>query len=58
MDQCMVDITGIPGVSLGDEVVIFGTDKEQMRKLAEIADTINYELVCLIGKRVPRIYTE
>lgn len=58
MDQCMVDVTGIPGVSLGDEVVIFGSDKEQLRKLAEIADTINYELVCLIGKRVPRIYTE
>ncbi|MCD8056326.1 MAG: alanine racemase [Clostridiales bacterium] len=58
MDQCMVDISGIYGVEIGDEVTIFGEDKSMLRNLARVADTINYELVCLIGKRVPRIYTD
>lgn len=59
MDQLMIDITDIEDVKEGDEVTIFGTDNPQsisVDELAKIAGTINYEIVCLIGKRVPRIY--
>ncbi len=58
MDQCIVDISGIPDASVGDEVVIFGGDPTRLDRLAKSADTINYELVCLVGKRVARIYGE
>lgn len=59
MDQLMIDITDIENVKEGDEVTVFGTDNPQnisVDELAKIAGTINYEIVCLIGKRVPRIY--
>ena len=56
MDQCMVDVSHMKGtVSVGDTVELFG-DHLSVNELAALADTINYELVCLIGKRVPRIY--
>ncbi len=55
MDQCMAD-AGDAEVSVGDEVVIFGGEPGQINELADVARTINYELVCLVGKRVPRIY--
>lgn len=58
MDQCIVDISSIPDVKVGDEVIIFGGDPERLDKLARSANTINYELVCLVGKRVARIYGE
>lgn len=61
MDQFMVDVTNIDNVSLEDEVVLFGKQGEQEISVEEIASllgTINYEIVCMIGKRVPRIYVE
>ncbi len=57
MDQCMADISRIPSASVGDEVTIFGGEPGQINRLASVAHTINYELVCLVGKRVARIYT-
>ena len=59
MDQCMVDVTHIKGVQIGDEAVIFGSDKGNqisIDELAEKAGTISYELMCMIGRRVPRLY--
>lgn len=59
MDQFMVDITGIKGVSADDEVILFGRQADKEITIDEIAGfegTINYEIVCNIGKRVPRIY--
>lgn len=59
MDQLMLDVTDIDRVAEGDIVTVFGKDGEEeitVDTLAAIADTINYELVCLVGKRVPRIY--
>jgi len=59
MDQMMVDITDVPDVQIGDEVTLFGTDGEETisaDELARIAGTINYEIVCNVGRRVPRIY--
>lgn len=59
MDQIMLDVTGIPDVKMGDEVVVFGRQKDQIlpiEELAEILGTINYELTCVITKRVPRVF--
>ena len=60
MDQCMVDVTDVQGsVSIGDEVVLMGDDggdKITAEEIARLMGTINYELVCGISKRVPRVY--
>ena len=59
MDFIMVDVTDIPRVSAGDEVVLMGRQgKEQItpEEIAEKINSISYEVLCLIGKRVPRIY--
>jgi alanine racemase len=59
MDQTMIDVTSVPSCKQGDEVIIFGGNDEAFQSIDEVAllmGTINYEVVCLIGKRVPRIY--
>lgn len=59
MDQCMIDITDIDDVKVGDEVVLFGKQDGAFISIDELAaklGTINYEIVCMIGKRVPRVY--
>ncbi len=59
MDQVMIDITDIDGVETGDEVTVIGNGQDNtisFDNIAELTGTINYELVCLVGKRVPRIY--
>ncbi|MDI6736753.1 MAG: alanine racemase [bacterium] len=55
MDFCMVDVTDIPGVAKGDEVILFG-ELPSVDELAQICQTINYEIVCGISQRVPRVY--
>ncbi len=59
MDQCMVDITDIEGVKVEDEVVLIGKQENgeiTADDLANILDTINYEIVCMFSKRVPKVY--
>ncbi|NLY71643.1 MAG: alanine racemase [Clostridiales bacterium] len=59
MDQCMIDVTDIPGVRKYDEVVLIGSQGDKTILADEIAEktgTINYEIVTRIGKRVPRVY--
>jgi alanine racemase len=59
MDLTMVDLSDSPGVRVGDEVVLFGDQGEASLPLEEIArasETIPYEIMCTIGKRVARIY--
>ena len=61
MDQLMVDVTNVPQSKPGDVVTIFGNSDSSFQSIDEIAKlmgTINYEVVCLIGKRVPRMYME
>lgn len=61
MDQTMVDVSDIPDVKVGDMVTIIGEDgaeKISVEDLATMTDTINYEFVCNLTKRVPRIYLE
>ena len=55
MDQMMVDVTNIPGVTEGDEVVLMGNDLPA-EELAKAGDSFNYEMVCSISRRVPRQY--
>ena len=58
MDQCMVDITDIPDARIGDEAILFGEGAVSADDIAARAGTIGYEVLCLIGKRVPRVYTK
>ena len=57
MDMCMVDITHLPHVKVGDKVEIFG-DLQSVEDLAAMAGTIPYELLCAVSPRVPRVYKE
>ncbi len=61
MDQILLDVTNISNVKDGQEVTVFGKDGSEeisVNELAQIAGTINYEIICLIGKRVSRVYYE
>lgn len=59
MDQLMVDVTGIPDVGVNDPVVLIGRSGEEtitVEQIAQAADSFNYEFVCGISRRVPRVY--
>ena len=59
MDQCMIDVTAVPQAQVGDVVTLIGRDgDEEIRvdALADLLDTIHYEIVCGISKRVTRVY--
>ena len=61
MDQTLIDVTDIPDVKVGDVVTVYSDELEggcSLERAAEIIGTINYELLCAIGTRVPRIYIE
>lgn len=62
MDQCMIDVTDIEGsIEVGDEVVLIGEQGQKNISVEDVADTIgiiNYELVCIVGKRIPRAYVQ
>ena len=59
MDQLMIDVTDIDNVEIGDDVTIMGKEGDlcvSAEELADIQGTINYEVVCNVGKRVPRMF--
>ena len=59
MDQTIVDVTDVPGVACGDPVVLVGRQADQTISLSEFsrwADTIPWETLCSVTKRVPRVY--
>ncbi len=58
MDLTMVDLTDVPGASVGDEVILWGKSGEEIisvNDVARIAQTISYEMLCTVGRRVPRV---
>lgn len=57
MDQFMIDVSDIDNVAMGDEVILFG-EQLSVDEIAEKCDTINYEIVCGIAPRVPRVEVE
>ncbi len=61
MDQCMVDVTDVPDVKVGDEVIIMGSDGTNTILADDIGNatgTINYEIVCAFGQRLPKVYVK
>ena len=57
MDMTMIDVTGIPGIKQGDEVIVFGR-QIPIQDLANWAGTIPYEIMTGISERVKRVYYE
>lgn len=61
MDQTLLDVTDIPDVKIGDVVTVYSDEETggcSVSAAAELIGTINYELLCAVGTRVPRIYSE
>ncbi len=61
MDQFMVDVTDIEGVSFGDKVTLIGNDGNKsisIEELGELSGRFNYEFICDLGKRIPRVYVK
>lgn len=61
MDQFMVDVTNIDGASFGDRVTLVGTDGNEtitVEDLSELSGRFNYEFICDLGKRIPRVYVK
>lgn len=59
MDQCMIDVTDVKDAKFGDEVILMGEDNGlsfTADDIAELLGTINYEITCMVSKRVPRVY--
>lgn len=59
MDFIMIDVSNIKDVNIGDEVILIGTSNNKKITADDIAkkiNTINYEITCLVGKRIPKIY--
>ena len=59
MDQCMIDVTHVPYVRIGDEVTVMGKDgiyEVSADDIAEATGTINYEIACAFGQRLPKVY--
>ena len=59
MDQCMIDVTSVNNIGIGDEVIIFGDGKNSAvtaDTIANILGTISYEILCLISHRVPYVF--
>ncbi len=58
MDQCMLDVTDVEKVNIEDEVILFGDGEfgPHIDDVANKLNTINYEIVCMVGRRVPRVY--
>lgn len=56
MDQFMIDVTDIPDVKVNDEVILFGGNGASAEEIGEKSMSFNYEVVCSISRRVPRVY--
>ncbi len=61
MDQCMVDVSEVPDVKVGDEVIVMGSDgvhEVSAEDIAKATGTINYEICCAFGQRLPKVYVK
>ena len=56
MDQCMIDVTSGNNIKRGDEALIFGSGAVTVDDVAVWLGTINYEITCMISRRIPRVY--
>ena len=60
MDQCMIDVTSVHTIHVGDEITLIGGDEAGITadELATLSNTISYEILCAVGKRIPRLYLQ
>lgn len=58
MDQCMLDVSDVPDVSVGDVVTFYGKGGADLSVLSEKLGTVVYEWICALGERLPRVYYE
>ncbi len=58
MDQCMLDVSALDDLTIGEVVTVYGEGGEAVSTLAETNQTIVYELLCALGERLPRVYLE
>lgn len=58
MDQCMIDVSNVNNIHEGDEVTVFGSEGVTIDDVAQWLGTINYEVACMISRRVPRVYKQ
>ena len=58
MDQCMVRIDKDINIEVGDPVIIFGEENRSVENIANNLGTINYEVLCMVSRRVDRVYME
>lgn len=56
MDQCMIDVSSVNNINRGDEALIFGNGAVTADDIAKWLGTINYEVTCMVSRRIPRIY--
>jgi alanine racemase len=56
MDQIMLDVTDIPDVAVGDDVIVYGGPELPAEEVAATAGTISYEMFCVLHPRIPRVY--
>ncbi len=59
MDQMMIDVTDVPGVKRGDTVTLMGREGAEMitaEEIGALSHSFHYEMVCNVGKRIPRVY--
>lgn len=59
MDQCMIDVSDVNNINVGDEVTLFGGGEQSgmtVELIADLMGTINYEVTCVVSKRIPRVY--
>lgn len=60
MDQCMLDVSNVEDVDIGDQIVLFGYEEGQptVEEIANKLNTNSYEVICMVGRRVPRVYIQ
>lgn len=58
MDQCMIDVTSVNNINRGDEALIFGDGAVTVDDAAAWLGTINYEVTCMVSRRIPRVYRQ
>ena len=56
MDSFMADVTDIDDVNVGDDVYVWDNDNITLEEVSALAGTINYEMICTISARVPRVF--
>ena len=60
MDQCMLDVSNVEDVDIDDQIVLFGYEEGQptVEEIANKLNTNSYEVICMVGRRVPRVYIQ